>query len=163
MQCTQAERFVLRSPRAADRGLRVQKRPPSDRCKNLASIHGRVPGACADKTHKSCRVLGGLRERARPFRRVLRRFGPASVGSAQRSIYRVWRHGGYLEGPAKHNLQSFRCPQTVPYFPAPTSAPGTLWTTKPPPAGPNCLPGSLTCPLYTVLEVDGRLGDLGLR
>jgi len=64
--------------------------------------------------------------------------------------------------PGAHNFQCFRCPQTVPYFPAPTSAPGSLEATKPPPEVPNCVPGSLTYPLDAVVMIDGRLGGLCL-
>ena len=163
MQCTQVERFVLRFPRVADRGPCLRNRPPPDRRKNLATMHGRVPGTCTDKTHTSCRVLDGLRERARPFRLVSCRFGAGSVRPAQRKIYRARQDAWYLEGPGAHTLTSFRCPLTVTYFPAPTSAPGTLWTTKPPPEVPNCVPGSLTYPLDPVVAVDARLAGLGRR
>ena len=162
MRCTQVEKFVLRFLRAADRGARPRKRPPSDRRKNFATKHGRVPGTCADKTHTSCSVLGGLRARARPFRLVSCRFGAASVRSAQRKFYRVRGHVRYLGGPGAHNLQHFRCAQTVPYFPVSTSAPGTLRTTKPPPEVPNRVPDSLTYPLATAVVDDGRIGGLGL-
>jgi len=67
LRCTQVERFVLRCLRAADRGPRLRNRPPSNRCKNFATMDGRVPGTCADTTHTSCRVLGTLCARARPF------------------------------------------------------------------------------------------------
>ena len=158
--------FVVRRTPGADvaagkYGARLQKRPPSDRRKNLATIHGRVPGTCTDKTHTSCRVLGGLRARARPFRTVSCRFGAGSVGLAQRHRYLVRAHVRYLGRPGAHNLQLFRCPQTNTYFPAPTSVPGTLWTTKPPPAGQNRVLGSLTCPLDAVAPESGRLGGLG--
>ena len=99
--------------------------------------------------------------RTRPFRRVSCRFGLASVRSAQRNIYRVRGHVRYLGRPGAHKFQHFRCAQTVPYFSAPTSAPGTLRTTKPPPEVPNRVPGSLSYPLDTVVTVDGRLGELG--
>jgi len=163
LQCTQVERFVLRFPRAADRRPRPQKRPPPDRRKNLATIYGKVPGTYTDKTHTSWRVLGGLRERARPFRRVSRPFGAGSVRSAQRNIYRVWGHVRYLEEPGAHNLSSPRYPRTATYLPAPTSAPGALWTTKPPAEVPNRVPGSLTCTLDPVVPADRRSGGLGLR
>jgi len=120
-----------------------------------------VPGTCADKTHTSCSVLGGLRERARPFRRVSCRFGAASVGSAQRKFYWVCGHVRYLGRPGAHNLQCFRCPQTVPYFPVTTCAPGAPRATKPPPGAPNRVPGSLTYPLDAAVMADGRLGGVG--
>jgi len=113
LQCTQVEEFVLRFSRVADRGPRLQNRPPSDRCKNLATYHGRVPGTCTDKTHTSCSVLGGLRVRARPFRRFSYRFGAGFVRSAQRNIYRPHGHVWYLGRPGAHNLQCFRCPLTT--------------------------------------------------
>ena len=47
------------------------------------------------------------------------------------------------------------------YFPVPTSAPQALWTTKPPPEVPNCVPGSLAYPLDAVVTAHGRLGGLG--
>jgi len=151
----------LRFSRVADRGPRLQNRPPSDRCKNLATYHGRVPGTCTDKTHTSCSVLGGLRARARPFRRFSCRFCPGSVRSAQRNIYRPHGHVRYLGRPGAHNLQCLRCPQTVLYFFAPTSAPGTLMTSKPPPEVQNRVPGSLTYPLDTVVTERQRFGGLG--
>ena len=40
---------------------------------------------------------------------------------------------------------------------------GTLRATKPPPEAQNCVPGSLTYPLDTVVAVDRRIGGLGLR
>jgi len=163
LRCTQVERFVLRFLRAADRGPRLRKRPPSDRCKNLATIHGRVPGTCTDATHTSRRVLRGLRERARPFRRVSCRFGAGSVRSAQRQLYRVREDAWYLGRPGAHNLQSFRRPLTVPYFPASTSAPGTLRTTKPPPEVPSYVPGSLTYPFDPVVTGRRALGRPGRR
>ena len=153
----------MRFARAADHGPRLRKRPPSDRRKNFATIHGRVPGTCTDKTHTSYPVLGGLRERARLFRLVSCRFGAASVRLAQRNIYRVREDGGCIGRPGAHNLQCFRYLQTVTYFPVSTSAPGTLWTTKPPPGGPNCVPGSLTYPFDTVVTTDRRPGGLGPR
>ena len=151
----------MRFLRAADRRPRLRKRPPSDRCKNLATIHGRVPGTCADKTHTSCRVLGDLGARTRPFPGISRRFGAGSVRSAQRNIYRVRGHVRNLGGPAGHNLTSPRRPGGVTYFPAPTSAPGPLRTTKRPVEAPNRVPGSLTYPLDAVMAAGGRLGCLG--
>ena len=101
-----------------------------------------------------------MRARARPFRRVLRRFSAASVRSAQRHRYLVLRHVRYLGRAGAHNLQRFRCPQSVPNFPAPTSAPGSLWTTKPPPEARNCVPRSLTyLPDAVVTERRRLAGD----
>ena len=92
---------------------------------------------------------------------ALFRFGAVSVRSALRKFYRARQVGRYLGRPGAHNLEHFRCPQKRTYFPAPTSAPGALWTTKPPPGGPNCVPGSLTYPLDTVVAADRRMGGLG--
>ena len=89
-----------------------------------------MPGTCTDKTHTSCRVSDALGARVRPFCLVSCRFGAGSVRSAQRNIYRVREDGGYLGGPGAHNLRRYTCPLTVTYFPAPTSAPGTLQATK---------------------------------
>ena len=80
---------------------------------------------------------------------------------AQRNIYRVRQDAWYLGRPGAHNLQRFRRPQTVTYFPVPTSAPGALRTQKPPPEGPNRVPGSLTYPLDAVVAESGRPDGFG--
>jgi len=122
-----------------------------------------VPGTCVDKTHTSCRVLDALGARARPFRRVFCRFGAASVRSAQRHRYLARSHVRYLGRPGAHKLRRPRSPGGVTYFPAPTSARGTPGPTKLPPAGPNCVPGSLTYPFDTLVAERRRTGGLGQR
>ena len=153
----------MRFPGVANRSARVQNRPPLDRRKNLATYHGEVPGTCADRTHTSCWVLGGLRARARPFRAVSRRFGAASVRSAQSNIYRGRGHVRYIEGPGADIVRRPRYPQTVTRFPAPTSAPGALWTTKPPPEVPNRVSSRHTYPLDALVMERRRLGGPGPR
>ena len=117
-----------------------------------------MPGTCADETRASCRVLGGLGARARPFRTRAVPFWSWHRRIGAKKIYWVRQDGRYLEEPGAHKLKYFRCALANTYFPAPTSAPGTLQVTKPLLEGRRRVPGRLTYPVDTPVTVDGRLG-----